>query len=187
MWYKANQHGYRCGGNIKHGDCFCKNRLPIREGELKEIIEEDLRELFKSFLDESFAATLTTKLETKKQLIMQEIAAVEDAIDQLQNKKLDYVNLYTDDLITKDELIEFRMLIDKKVEAAKAKQVQLQESMKQCTEESYSIDLRKKLKDLLNLKELTPQLLHTLVEKIACTVEGHIRFQYTFINPIQET
>ena len=187
MWYKANQRGYRCGGNIKHGDCFCTNRLPIREGDLKEIIEEDLRELFKSFQDESFTTTLTTKLETKKQQILREISTVEQSIDQLRNKKLEYVNLYTDDLITKDDLIEFRMLIDKKVEAAKAKQIQLHESMKQCTEESYSIDLRKKLKDLLNLKELTPQLLHSLVEKIACTAEGHIRIQYTFINPIQET
>ncbi|MBD3108856.1 hypothetical protein IEO70_10815 [Bacillus sp. AGMB 02131] len=90
-------------------------------------------------------------------------------------------------MITKDELIEFRMLIDKKVEDAKKKRIQLEESLKECTEESYSIDLSKKLKDLLNLKELTPQLLHSLVEKIACTAEGHIRIQYTFINPIQET
>ena len=62
----TNQRGYRCEDNIKHGDYFCKKRLPIREGNLKEIIEEDLRVLFKSFQDESFAAKLSTKLETKK-------------------------------------------------------------------------------------------------------------------------
>ena len=187
MWYKANQRGYRCGGNIKHGDCFCTNRLPIREGELKEIIEEDIRELFKALEDESFAVTLTTKLESKKHQILQELTTVENSIEKLKNKKLDYVNLYTDDLITKEELIEFKMLIDRKVEDVKSKRIQLQEGLKECNEEGYSIDLSKKLKDLLNLKELTAQLLHSLVEKVSCTADGHIKIQYTFINPIQET
>ena len=42
------------GGNSKHGYCFYTNRLPICEEDLKENIEEDLRELFKSFQDQSF-------------------------------------------------------------------------------------------------------------------------------------
>ena len=41
-------------GNSKHSYCFYTNSLPICEGDLKEIIEEDLRERFKSFQDQSF-------------------------------------------------------------------------------------------------------------------------------------
>ena len=33
MWYKTNQKGYRCGGNIKHGDAYCGNKKVIREKE----------------------------------------------------------------------------------------------------------------------------------------------------------
>ncbi|XKG85312.1 hypothetical protein LG307_02755 [Sutcliffiella horikoshii] len=58
MWFKANQKGYRCGGNIKHGDAFCESRVVIREKELKQIIIEDLQEIFISIQDDEFLRSL---------------------------------------------------------------------------------------------------------------------------------
>ncbi|WP_154666076.1 hypothetical protein [Bacillus testis] len=46
-------------------------------------------------------------------------------------------------MITKKDLNEFKMLNDRKIEDAKAKRIQLDESLKECTEDSYSIDLSK--------------------------------------------
>ena len=51
--------------------------------------------------------------------------------------------LSTDDLIMKDELVEFRMLLDKSRGIKKMKRIQLKESLKEYTEESYSIYLSK--------------------------------------------
>ncbi|WP_367890486.1 hypothetical protein [Bacillus rhizoplanae] len=31
MWYNANQKGYRCGGNIKHGSVFCENQKRLKK------------------------------------------------------------------------------------------------------------------------------------------------------------
>jgi site-specific DNA recombinase len=68
MLYKANQKGYRCGGNIKHGDSFCENRVVIRERELKHIILEDLKESFHSIQDDKFLKSLQLRLNRKKEI-----------------------------------------------------------------------------------------------------------------------
>lgn len=62
MWYKANQKGCRCGGNIKHGDTYCLNRVVIREKKLKQIILEDLQELFQYIQDNDFLQSLKVRL-----------------------------------------------------------------------------------------------------------------------------
>lgn len=41
--------------------------------------------------------------------------------------------------------------------------------MDECESENYVIYISQLLKDVLNLKELSPEVLHTLVEKITCT------------------
>ncbi|MDF2605848.1 MAG: site-specific recombinase [Bacillales bacterium] len=46
LWYKANQKGYRCGGNLRHGDGFCVNKNAIREKDLSDVILQDLRKIF---------------------------------------------------------------------------------------------------------------------------------------------
>ncbi|AGK52262.1 recombinase family protein [Bacillus sp. 1NLA3E] len=66
MWYKANQKGCRCGGNIKHGNTFCLNKVAIREKELMHVIIEDLQTLLNSLKEENFLNTLLNKLNVKK-------------------------------------------------------------------------------------------------------------------------
>jgi site-specific DNA recombinase len=110
MWFKANQKGYRCGGNVKHGDSFCINKSPVREKELKHIILEDLQSLFNTLKEENFMNTLLNKLNVKKRQIIKDFKDVEAEIETQKYKKLDYVNLYTDKLISKEELVEFKEL-----------------------------------------------------------------------------
>lgn len=40
-------------------------------------------------------------------------------------------------------------------------------------------------KDILTLNDLTPQVLHSLVERVICTSAGDIHIQYKFVNPLQ--
>ncbi len=51
----------------------------------------------------------------------------------------------------------------------------------------YPRKIANKLREFLSPKELTPQVLHTLVEKITCDTGGEIRIKYNFVNPLQET
>lgn len=46
MWYKANQKGYRYGGNLRNGDTFCINKVIVREKELIHVIIYDLKPLY---------------------------------------------------------------------------------------------------------------------------------------------
>ncbi|MCM3735782.1 hypothetical protein M3215_08110 [Bacillus cytotoxicus] len=91
MWYKANQKGYCCGGNIKNGIAFCTNKLDIREKELQHIIQTDLKELFQSFQDNAIMASIINKLQTKKRQIQNELTTTEIEIDFLKEKRLDYI------------------------------------------------------------------------------------------------
>nr|WP_223594572.1 zinc ribbon domain-containing protein [Neobacillus bataviensis] len=94
MWYKANQKGYRCGGNIKHGNTFCISKVTVREKALMHVIMEDLQTLFNSLKEESFLNTLMNKLNVKKRKVLKELEAVQSDMETLKNKKLEYVNLY---------------------------------------------------------------------------------------------
>ncbi|MFQ3544237.1 recombinase family protein [Halobacillus rhizosphaerae] len=185
MWFKANQKGYRCGGNIKHGSSFCLNKVAIREKELTQVILEDLKLLFETLKDESFMNTLISKLNTKKQLIQKEVILSQNELAELKNKKLEYVNLYTENVISKEELKEYRHLTDEKIKEIQIKQAILEEKMLECENENYAVHINNKLKDVLTLKELTPKILHSLVEKITCNQDGSVNIQYSFVNPLQ--
>jgi site-specific DNA recombinase len=67
------------------------------------------------------------------------------------------------------------------------KKTELNEKLQECDNEDYTINIGKRLKDVLNLKELTPQILHSLVEKITCKNDVTVHIQYNFVNPLQKT
>ena len=186
MWYKANQKGYRCGGNIRYGNSFCLNKVVVREKELMQVIMEDLQSLFNTLKEENFMNTLLNRLNKKKQEIIKELKTIQAEIEALRNKKLEYVNLFTENVISKEELVEYRELTDNKIKALQIKQTQLDEKMLECENENYAVHIGKKLKDVLTLKQLTPQILHSLVEKVTCTNDGSVHIQYSFVNPLQE-
>ncbi|QOY37957.2 recombinase family protein [Anaerobacillus isosaccharinicus] len=187
MWYKANQKGYRCGGNIRYGQTFCPNRVVIREKELIQVIVEDLRALFNQLKEESFKSTLLKKLNKRKQQILRELDVTQTEIDKLKTKKLNYVDLYMENDITKEELVEYRELTDNNIKSLQYKNTHLKEKLQECEDENYAIHISNKLKDILSLKDLTPQILHSLVEKVTINKDGDVHILYSFVNPLQAT
>ena len=148
---------------------------------------EDLQTLFNSLKEENFMNTLLNKLNKKKQQILKELKSTQSEIEAFKNKKLEYVNLFTENVISKEELVEYRELTDNKIKALQIKKDQLDEKMQECENENYAVHIGQNLKDVLTLKELTPQILHSLVEKVTCTRDGSVQIQYSFVNPLQET
>ena len=186
MWYKANQKVYRCGGNIKYGDPFCLNRVVIREKELKHIILEDLQELFHSIQDDEFIKSLHKRLDQKKVSISNELTKIKNKANKLRSRKRDYLDMYADQIISREELVEYRKQIDQEVAELETAKIEYQEKLEECESENYAIDLGKKLKDVSLLDDLTPQILHSLVNKITCSIEGNLRIHYNFVNPFEE-
>ncbi|MGG3467650.1 hypothetical protein ABES02_09235 [Neobacillus pocheonensis] len=130
---------------------------------------------------------LMNKLNIKKRNVLKELEKVQSVIETLRNKKLEYVDLYTENVLTKEDLVEYRELTENKIKDLQIKKAELNEKLQECDNEDYAINIGKKLKDVLNLKELTPQVLHSLVEKITCKNDGTVHIQYSFVNPLQET
>lgn len=185
MWYKANQKGYRCGGNLRNGDTFCINKVIVREKELIHVIMDDLKPLYDTLKEESFVQTLLKKLNNKKHQIQKELEKTQSEIDALKQKKLNYVNLFTDDIISREELVEYRELTDNKIKELQTTKTQLNEKINECEDENYAVSIIKKLNEILSLDKLTPEILHSLVERITCTHEGKIHIHYTFVNPLE--
>ncbi|PAE24741.1 hypothetical protein CHI10_11475 [Bacillus sp. 7894-2] len=186
MWFKANQKGYRCGGNIKHGDTFWENRVVIREKELEHIIIEDLQELFQSIQDDEFLKSLQKRLDQKKFQINNELKKIEKKSNKLRSRKKDYLDMYADEIITREELVEYRKQIDQEVSNLETAKIQYQEKLEECESENYAIHLGKKLKEVSILNDLTPQDLHSLVNKVTCSIDGNLRIHYNFVNPFEE-
>jgi site-specific DNA recombinase len=186
MWYKTNQKGYRCDGNIKYGDTFCDNRVVIREKELKHEIIQDLKQLFKSIQDEAFLKSLQKRLDQKKHSIKKELANTENKIKKLRSRKKDYIDMFADEIISREELVDYRKQIDKEISDFEKAKIQYKEKLNECDSESYAIDLGQKLKEVSILNDLNSQLLHSLVSKITCSNDGNLRIHYNFVNPFEE-
>ncbi|MED4006082.1 recombinase family protein [Priestia aryabhattai] len=186
LWYKANQKAYRCGGNLKYGDSYCLNRKVVREKELKNVILSDLQELFQSFPNDSLMENLSSKANRKHKQMQQELINIEHKTKELRKRKLNYVNLYTEQVITKEELIEYKELVDQELKELDINRTQLVQNLTEGQDESYTVDLLKKLKAAFLVKDLAPQTLHSLVKKITCTTEGTIEIHYNFSNDLIE-
>ena len=186
MWYKSNQKGYRCGGNIKHGDAYCGNKKVIREKELEHLIIGDLKKLFINFQDDSFKDSIQKKLSMKKNSLETELLKLEDELKALRSKKMKYADLYTEEIISREELLEYREIIDQSLTEMKSSKEQLTSKLEECSNENYSFKLGETLKKFFSLEQLTPQVLHSLVNKVTCSVDGDLRIHYNFVNPFQE-
>jgi site-specific DNA recombinase len=186
MWYKAHQKGYKCGGHIRHGDTFCPNKTVIREVDLKHIIQEDLQKIFKSIQDEKFILSLKKKLDQKKVSIKKNIENISNKTKKLRSRKKDYLDMYADHIISREELAEYREQMDQEIAKLERVQVEYQEKLNECESENFAINLGKKLSEISLLKNLSPQLLHSLVSKVTCSVDGNVRIHYNFVNPFEE-
>ncbi|WP_342041941.1 hypothetical protein [Bacillus sp. OTU2372] len=94
--------------------------------------------------------------------------------------------MFSDNLISKEDLIEYKELTDQSLKELDLAKTQLVKKLEECTNENYTLEMGKKLKDFLSLKDLTSQVLHSLVDKITCNSQGDIRIHYNFVNPFQE-
>ena len=103
------------------------------------------------------------KFENKQHQIQKELENAQTEINAL--KKLKYIDLYTKNVLSKEELIKACELTDVNINELQLKKSQLIEIKNDCDNEYYAIQISEKLKDVISLEELTPQVFHSLVKK----------------------
>ncbi|WP_404447797.1 hypothetical protein LG307_02750 [Sutcliffiella horikoshii] len=94
--------------------------------------------------------------------------------------------MYADDIISRDELVEYRKQIDEEISSLDSTRRDLQEKLEEWESEDYTIDLGKMLNKVTILNDLTHQVLHSLVNKVTCSIDGKLRIHYNFVNPFDE-
>lgn len=185
LWYRANSKHYRCGGYIRHGERYCLNKMPIRLNEIESVIQNDLKDLFQFFRDDTLMDEFESKMNENKHQIQRAIQNAEIKIKKLEMKNRDYLDLYTEKIIPKVELLKYREDISKELKEIILTKSELGKNLENNSSESYILSLKKKLDKFLLVEELNKQMINTLVEKISWSQDGELRIHYSFENPLQ--
>ncbi|MFJ5622950.1 recombinase family protein [Peribacillus loiseleuriae] len=182
MHYKANSKGYICGNYNKHGAKACSNHL-VRESDLHFAIFQDLKTLVSALNNDSVMHSLEAKLRNHKQRAKKQVKSLTTEIDLLKLKKKKTLNLLVDDVISKEEYDEFIHDINKQISDLSLV-IQQSETSLQTTEDEIAIqELKQSLEAFMDFKELTPEILHRLIERIEIKADGSPRIFYRFSDP----
>ncbi|MED4354602.1 recombinase family protein [Schinkia azotoformans] len=179
LWYVHYRKGYVCGNYYKHGKHVCSQHS-VKEKELIEIVLNDIRSMAETLSENEVMGRLETKtLQARKQAEKQ-LQSLQRRIEKLKEQKTGLIRLLASGTITETEYKEA-------TESSNAELFTLQEQLKsfQCLQASGSTGesiarLKKELKQFMKLKELTPEMVHRLVDKIEVKADGSVNIHYKF-------
>lgn len=182
MHYKKNRKGYICGSYNKHGKKACSEHL-IKESDLKKLILTDIRTLFQGMNKSSYADQLNKKLNTSKLSYEKKKQSIQIEIEKLNAKKIKLINLLADDMITKDE---YQAVIEANNSELK-ELFKKQQEVNIFLEDQHSTDrikeFREQLDHFLTFKELTPEMLYRLINRIEFNADEKVKIFYRFSLP----
>ncbi|HWO74645.1 MAG TPA: recombinase family protein [Bacillus sp. (in: firmicutes)] len=181
MHYKKNRKGYVCGNYNKHGIKACSEHL-IRESDLILAILNDIQTLASNLNNESIIAKLESQLNKQKQQNEKQIKTLDNKIEKLRNRKRHAHNSHFDGNMSKNDYDEYMSSINEEMnEILKSKQI-LEESLQNQDDLLAFTELKKNLEQFLSFKELTPKMLHTIIDRIEIKADGGPRIFYRFSN-----
>jgi site-specific DNA recombinase len=182
MHYKANSKGYICGNYNKHGAKACSNHL-VREADLHSVILQDFKTLVSSLNNDSVIRSLEAKLRKQKQQAQKQIKSLSKELEHLKSKKKKTLNLLVDDIISKEDYDEYINDINKQIDDLSLIITQTESSLHITDDELAIQELKQSLEVFMDFKELTPEILHRLIDRIEIKADGSPRIFYRFSNP----
>ncbi|WP_272941170.1 recombinase family protein [Bacillus coahuilensis] len=186
LWFRSNrQNGYICGSYARHGKKSCSAHT-IKENFLKETILYDIRKLVQEIDKEQYLKELEAKSKKSKKDIQQKLDKLNKQIDILKNRKKNFIKMLADEKIKHDEYLD--MVEDNNTELAQL--VEKKNEMLLMLESEQVIDnidkLKQELLQFLNFEELTPEILHPLINRIDVKKDGTPVIHYRFAAPTFE-
>ncbi|MFJ8265762.1 recombinase family protein [Peribacillus asahii] len=182
MHYKKNSLGYMCGNYNKHGIKACSDHL-IREADLKLAILNDLKKLASILENKEIVQTLETKLNQQKKYSEKQIDSFTKELERLKLKKKKSLNLFIEEKISKEDYDEFVSDTNEQINNISSKIEQLHSSLDTKDDELVIKELKQQLGVFIEFQELTPDILHRLIERIEIKADGSPRIFYRFSNP----
>ncbi|MEC2075318.1 recombinase family protein [Metabacillus fastidiosus] len=186
MWFRSNRkNGYICGNYARHGKKACSAHT-IKENFLKETILHDVRTLLKQIDREHYIKELEAASKKSKKAIQQKLDRLHTQIDVLKSRKKNYINMLADQKISHNDYLEMIEDNNNELNALIEKKNDLL-SLSESEQVIDNIDnLKKELLQFLNFDELTPEILHRLINRIEVKADGTPIIHYRFAAPLLE-
>lgn len=179
MHFKKNRNGYVCGNFNKHGKKACSDHI-IREAELANAILADIKFMLSNIKNEKVIAQIEKRVTSEKKKLEKELRNCSKEIESLTSKKNKALDKFINDEITKEDYDTFKSSIDLTLNELTKKE----QEYKTLIAEKFSTSLLNELDDLkdeiINLKELAPEILNRFVERIEVKADGTPKIFYRF-------
>lgn len=182
MHFKKNCRGYVCGNYNKHGIKSCSDHL-IRESDLKLAILLDIKKLTSILNNQEIFQSLETKLKQQKKNAEKQIDTFSRDLDRLKLKKKKSLNLFVEEKISKEDYDDFVSDTNEEINTILSRIEQLKRAFETNHDESAIMELKQQLDGFIEFQELTPDILHRLIERIEIKADGSPRIFYRFSNP----
>lgn len=185
LHFKKNRKGYVCGNYNKHGKKACSEHF-IKESQLAEIILEDIRSIASKLNLNSVVDSLSKKVDKVSTSTKKRLGKIEKSITDSKNDKVRLTKLLAQSSI---KIEDYRLTIDdidNKLSILVTEKYEL-EKLNSVSKDTTSTDIAKIKKELsyfLQLNELTPEMLHRLVDRIEIKEDGSPRIFYRFSNEL---
>jgi site-specific DNA recombinase len=162
MHFKKNRKGYVCGNFNKYGSKACSDHF-IKERELEEIILNDIKSFAQRMDLDNLIDRVIKQLESDTKNNTTRLSQVEQ-IDKLKKQKVQLTSLFADNSI---DIEEYRLTIEeinKKIDQLMPDKLKLEKFKEQSKREQKNMKQLKK--EYIHFNQLTPEMLHRLVDRI---------------------
>jgi site-specific DNA recombinase len=179
MHFKKNRKGYVCGSFNKHGKKACSDHI-IRETDLSNAILTDIKFMLSNIRNEKVISEVEKKVTSQKKKLEKDLKNCSKEIESLMSKKNKALNKFVNDEISKEDYDTFKASIDFQIKELSEKE----QEYKTLIAEKFNTNLLDELDGLkekiLDLKELTPEILNRFVERIEVKSDGTPKIFYRF-------
>ncbi|WFA83414.1 MULTISPECIES: recombinase family protein [Paenibacillus] len=182
MHFKKNVKGYLCGSYNKYGSKKCTDHL-VRETELISVILHDIQMLVSNLSNDAVIKKLENQLRKQKQQNEKVLRTLDTQMEKLRNRKKQAHDKHFDGDMPKREYDEYVTSINLEIDELMQKKCQYDESLQIQDDTLAFSELKKTLEEFLSFKELTPEILHRLIDRIEIKADGSPRIFYRFSNP----
>lgn len=182
MHYKKNRKGYICGNYNKHGAKACSSHI-IRENILNQIVLTDLKRLAAKINKDNYYDDLIKRVTSNKKKIKEIIEKNKTQLDEKKRDKTNLVIALSNGVITNED---YQLAINNTNGVISKLESENSKLFKQIEQQDIEKDLKEFKKNLYNFADsqtLTPELLHTLVDRIEVNEDGTAKIHYRFKEP----
>ncbi|MED4908870.1 recombinase family protein [Brevibacillus centrosporus] len=179
LWYVQYRKGYVCGNYYKHGKHACTQHN-VKEKELIFAILKDIRRMAEKLNKKDVMGRLEVKAMQAKRQAEKQMQALQKQVEKLKGEKTNLIRVLANKMVTEADYKETLERINAELFALQNRHYSLFLLHNGNDGTERFIRLKDELNLFMQLNELTPEMLHRLIDKIVVQADGSANVQYKF-------